>query len=98
VTSLLDYLNWNGWGISPEIWTVIMLLTTTAITWAVALTRGDVAYALVIVWALTGIAVRHASTPLVSTTAWIMSVTVALAIVLAVWRSRQDRLARPSTS
>jgi hypothetical protein len=25
VTVLLDYLNWNGWGISPEVWTVVVL-------------------------------------------------------------------------
>lgn len=25
ITSVLDYLQWNGWGISPEVWTFIML-------------------------------------------------------------------------
>jgi hypothetical protein len=90
-TSLLEYLNWNGWGISPEIWAVILLLTATAITWAAALTRGDVAYALVIVWALIGIAVKHAGVAIVSTTAWITSGAVAVAIGLAVWRGRQGK-------
>ncbi|MGC9334951.1 MAG: tryptophan-rich sensory protein [Anaerolineae bacterium] len=97
-TSLLDYLNWDGWGISPEIWTVIMLLITTAITWAVALTRGDIAYTLVIVWALVGIAVKHASTPIVSTTAWITTAVVALAAAVALWRTRQGKRFTANTS
>jgi hypothetical protein len=88
-TSLLDYLGWGGWGIRPEIWAVIMLLAATAITSAVALTRGDIAYGLVIVWAVVGIAVKHAGTPLVSTTAWILTVAVALVTALGAWLKRR---------
>jgi hypothetical protein len=90
-TSLLDYLNWGGWGIRPEIWGVIMLLTATTIASATALTRGDIAYALVIMWALAGIAVKQASAPMVSTTAWIMTTLVALVMALGAWLNRQDR-------
>jgi benzodiazapine receptor len=82
VTSLLDYLNWSGWGISPEAWTVIMLIAGVAIASAVSLTRGDVAYMLVIVWAFAGIAVKHAGTPVVATTAWVTTVLVALMLVV----------------
>ena len=81
VTSLLDYLNWNGWGISPEAWTVIMLVASIVIASAVSLTRGDVAYMLVIVWAFVGIAVKHAGTPVVATATW---VTTALAVLMLV--------------
>ncbi len=81
VTSLLDYLKWGGWGISPETWTVIMLIAGVAIASAVSLSRGDVAYMLVIVWAFAGIAVKHASAPVVATAAW---VTTALAAVMLV--------------
>jgi hypothetical protein len=72
VTSLLDYLHWSGWGISPETWTVIMLIAGAGIASAVSLTRADVAYMLVIAWAFTGIAVKHAGTAPVSITAWVM--------------------------
>jgi hypothetical protein len=81
VTSLLDYLNWGGWGISPEAWTVIMLVAGLVIASAVSLTRGDVAYMLVIVWAFAGIAVKHAGTSVVATAAW---VTTAVAALMAV--------------
>jgi hypothetical protein len=81
VTSVLDYVGWGGWGISPEAWTVIMLVAGTGIASAVSVTRGDSAYMLVIVWAFAGIAVKHAGTPVVATAAWS---TAALAAVMLV--------------
>ncbi|MGM0399807.1 MAG: tryptophan-rich sensory protein [Chloroflexota bacterium] len=81
VTSFLDYINWGGWGISPEWWTVIMLLAATAIASAMSFTRGDIAYMLVIIWAFVGIALRHAGTPIVAPAAW---VAVALVAVMTV--------------
>ncbi len=63
-TSLLE--NWNGWGLAPEWWAVIMLAVAAIVTSLVSLTRGDVAYVLVIVWAFAGIAVKHSDTPLVA--------------------------------
>jgi benzodiazapine receptor len=71
VTSLLYYLNWNGWGISPEIWTVIMLLVGVVITAAMRITRNEVAYLLVIIWAYMGIFVKHSGNPVVAPSALI---------------------------
>jgi benzodiazapine receptor len=89
VTSLLDYLNWSGWDISPEAWTVIMLVAGVGIASAVSLTRGDVAYMLVIVWAFAGIAVKHAGTPVVATAAWVTTALAALMLVVGlVFRKR----------
>ena len=81
-TSLLDYLQWSGWGISPEVWTVIMLVAGVAIASAVSLTRGDIAYMLVIVWAFAGIAVKHAGTLVVAISAWVMTAAVAVMLVV----------------
>ena len=81
VTDLLKYLNWSGWGISPEVWAVIMLIAGVIITSLVILTRGDIAYGLVIVWAFIGIAVKQASTPLVANTAWAMTALVVVVLV-----------------
>ena len=88
-SQLLVYLNWGGWGISPEIWTVIMLVAATAITAIVTITRGDVAYGLVIVWAVTGIGVKHTGTPLVAMTAWVMTAIVLIVTILGAWLKRQ---------
>jgi hypothetical protein len=84
VTSLLDYLNWSGWGISPQAWAVIMLAAATVIGSAVSFTRGDVAYVAVLVWAFAGIAIKHSDTPLVSIAAWVAAVFVALTLLIGV--------------
>jgi hypothetical protein len=84
VTSLLDYLGWKGWGISPEAWTVIVLIVALGIASAVSLTRGDVAYLLVLIWAFAGIGVKHAATPPVATAAWVTTALVALMLVVGI--------------
>jgi benzodiazapine receptor len=91
VTSLLDYLNWGGWGISPETWAVIILVVGTGIATAVSLTRGDVAYMLVIAWAFAGIAIKHAATPIVMASAWAMTAVVAVMLVIGVLLRRRRR-------
>ncbi len=96
VTSVLDYINWSGWGISPEWWTVIMLLVATGIASAVSFTRGDIAYMLVIIWALVGIALKHAGTPIVAPATWVAVVLVAVMMVvgkLSHARRKQPRYA-----
>jgi len=91
VTTVLDYLGWSGWGISDGTWAVIMLLAAGVIASAVSITRGDVAYSLVIVWALAGIAVKHAGTSPVAVTAWVMTAVVAVMLVVGVvWSRRRN--------
>ena len=40
------------------------------LAWAMSLTRGDVPYCLVLIWAFIGIAVKNGDTPVVATAAW----------------------------
>jgi benzodiazapine receptor len=82
VTTVLDYLGWDGWGM-PQVWAVAMLIAGSGIASAVGLTRGDVAYMLVIVWAFVGIAVKHTATPLVSIAAWVTAGLVSVMIVVS---------------
>lgn len=84
-SSVLYYLNWNGWGISPEVWTVIMLVAATGIASAVSLARSDIAYILVIIWAFVGIATKHAGTPVVATAAWVTTGLAVLMLVVGAW-------------
>jgi hypothetical protein len=58
VTSVLDDLGWSGWGISPEIWAILMLLAGVVISGLMSFTRADVAYSLVLIWAYIGIAAK----------------------------------------
>ncbi|MBN2394759.1 MAG: tryptophan-rich sensory protein [Anaerolineae bacterium] len=83
VTSLLDYLNWGGFGIAPEIWMGIVLVAVLVIATLMAFTRRDVAYALVLLWALAGISVKHAAVTAVVIPTWITFGLVALTLVAA---------------
>jgi hypothetical protein len=84
VTSLLDYLNWDGWLLSPEAWAVIMLVVAALIASAVSLTRGDIAYVLVIVWAFIGIAVKHSDTAVIAIVAGFLAGLVMGTLLLGV--------------
>lgn len=89
ITSLLDYLNWNGFGIAPEVWMVIMLAAVLVIAVLMLFTRRDIAYTFVILWALAGISIRFASVPAVATPTWITFGLVALALA-AVYLLRKN--------
>ncbi len=85
ITDLLYYWRWDGWGIAPELWAVIMLVVATALALAMSLMRGDVAFLLVMVWSFVGIAIKQSATPLVANAAWAMVVLIALMIPLGVF-------------
>ena len=92
-TQLLYFLDWNGWGISPEIWTVIMLAAGVVISALMSFTRADVAYSLVLVWAYIGIAVMHGETTLVATSALIAAgliLVIMLVVLVRKYRSQPD--------
>ncbi|MGF1675675.1 MAG: tryptophan-rich sensory protein [Rivularia sp. (in: cyanobacteria)] len=59
IASALYINNWNGFGISPQIWTVIMMIIATIIALFALFQRRDIAYSGVTVWALIAIAIKH---------------------------------------
>lgn len=61
VTTLLVDWNWNGWGLSGETWTIIILLVGLAIAVATMMSNKDIAYGLTVLWAYFGIAYKHIS-------------------------------------
>ena len=83
VSSVLYSIKWDGWGIGPQTWTVIMLAVAVALAGIMTLTRRDIAYLLVLVWAFVGIALKFPAVPLVSNAAWAASAAVAVLTLLA---------------
>lgn len=74
--------HWNGFGIPGATWAVIMLVIATALTVFIMLTRRDVAYLLVVVWAFYGIWVRQAAAPPVALVAGVAALAlVAVALI-----------------
>jgi hypothetical protein len=89
ITSWLYSINWDGFGIVPEIWAVIMLAVASLVGALMAFRRQDAGYLVVFVWAFAGIAVKQADTPLVAYAAWMAAVIAAgLAIYSLIWRWR----------
>lgn len=83
VTQMLWYVGWDGFGIAPEMWAVLVLLVVALLSTAMAISRGDVAYLLVIIWASIGIAIKQQPTPVVSITAWAVAAYAAILVILA---------------
>lgn len=83
VTDVLYYLKWDQFRILPEVWMGIMLAVVLALTAVMNFTRRDLAYTLVILWALVGIAVKFSAIPAVAIPTWITFVLVALSFVAA---------------
>ncbi len=86
VSVVLYTAGWNGGPLSPEAWTAIMIIVAAALGLAMILTRNEVAYPLVIIWSLVGIAVARSDTTLLVTTAG--GGALLLAGVLAMMRRR----------
>jgi hypothetical protein len=61
ITALLVSLGWDGWGISQQTWTVIILFVGLIIASVTMLKNKDIAYGLVILWAYAGILYQHLS-------------------------------------
>lgn len=69
VASALYASQWNGFGIAPSVWTVLMILIAAAITCAIVIQYRDVAFTGVIVWAFVAVGIRQAAQPAILITA-----------------------------
>ena len=88
VTSWLDSVGWNGFGLSEVSWFVIMLAVALVVAGLMAWTRRDVAYLLVLVWAFSGIAVKFSDVPTVMLWAWAATAVVAALAVASLLKRR----------
>jgi len=88
ITDVLYYLNWGGFGISPEVWMMIILAAVIIIAGMISLTRRDIAYNLVILWALVGIAVKHSSVTLVSIASLVSAAIVAIILIYSLLKRK----------
>jgi hypothetical protein len=90
---LLESQQWSGWGITPQVWTIIMLLIAGLITHFVVLPRLDFVYGGVFVWALMAIAIKNSEMVLIAGTAIGLSISL---IVLLLSFSFYGHEHRPS--
>lgn len=92
ITAVLYFLDWDGWGVAPQTWTVIMIGAGAAIACVLTLSRRDLVFPLVVVWALAGIAVRNGEAPIVEAAAWAAAMIVLAGMVVGYLRGRRQPL------
>lgn len=61
ITTLLVSVGWDGFGVSEEIWTMLVLIVGAAIGVARMFSDNNKTYGLVFVWAYVGIYIKHTS-------------------------------------
>jgi benzodiazapine receptor len=85
-------LGWDGFGLSLQTWAILVLAIALIIDLVVLATRSDIAYSLVFIWALAGIAVNQTANPSIVLTAEVAVaiIAVALPITLAFSRLRKN--------
>ena len=83
VTDVLYDIDWDGFGIAPQSWAVIMLAVAVLLGTVMALNRRDTAFLLVFGWAFAGIAVKQSAAKMVSTSAWVAAFLALLLVILA---------------
>jgi hypothetical protein len=94
ISATLVSLDWDGFGIDPEIWTIAIILVATVIASLVAYTRRDIAYELVILWAFLGIAVNQSDYPIIVALLTICAMAVLAVLVLSIYFTRVRPMGR----
>ena len=84
ISVTLVSINWDGFGISPEIWATTIIVVALIIALLVVATRKDVAYALVIIWAFVGIAVKQSANQTIVMLTEIGAAIIAIALVVTI--------------
>jgi len=83
VTQVLDYIHWDGFGIAPEIWFMIMVGAIVFISAMMSFTRRALEFNLVLIWALVGIGLKFPHVPMVNYSAWGGAILIALLAMVA---------------
>lgn len=92
LSALQIYYGWDNAGLSALAWTYVKIGTATAIAIVVLVLKRDQAFALVAVWALVGIGVKHTEPPLLNGLAFGSAL---LCLVIVCWLSIRPKLVRP---
>jgi hypothetical protein len=84
VAATLVSVNWDGFGISQETWAIIIVIIALLIAMLVALTRKDIAYGLVVIWALLGIAAKQSPNQSIVITTEVGTIILAITLIATI--------------
>lgn len=81
IATTLVSLDWDGFGINPETWASLIIIIALLLSLIIVVTRKDIAYGLVIVWAFIGISAAQTANQNIVTLAQISAVIVLLGLI-----------------
>lgn len=84
VATTLVSINWDGFGINPETWASLIIIIALLVSLIVTVTRKDVPYGLVIIWAFTGIAAAQTANRNIVMLTQVSAIIVLLALVATI--------------
>jgi benzodiazapine receptor len=84
VAVALVSVKWDSFGLAPEIWAAIVIALALIITLLVLSTRKDIAFALVIIWALVGIGVNQSGNSMIVLLTQISATSIAIATIVVI--------------
>ncbi|MNN17679.1 hypothetical protein D3C81_1308730 [compost metagenome] len=90
VASALYAIEWNGFGLSDTIWTIIMLTVATLIAFWLGLKFTDPAVVLVFIWAFIAISVKQQAYPSIAVTSIVLALLLVAHVLFLVFRKREQ--------
>ncbi len=96
ISALLVAIDWNGWGISPSNWTIILIGIITLLCLFMVYIRRNVSFAMVILWALYGIILKRQQIDAtlyadVISAAWTAFILIAVSAILQFVKNIRSR-------
>ncbi len=93
VTAVLVTADLPSYGLSEPVWTILVIIVGLLITVLMLLTRKDIAYSLVIVWAYLGIVIKRLDPELEPQVAIVVTTIISIVVVLAfiAWTAIKNR-------
>lgn len=82
ITTLLVSINWNGFGLSPVFWTILVIIVATLITLLILWYKNDIYYAFTVLWAFLGIIIKRNQVGGDYSIYIIINVVICMAIIL----------------
>lgn len=94
VSAALYASGWNGFGLAPQVWTLIMIVVTAILGLLMIQRRNALTYPAVLIWALIGIRVRPDQNESVGTAAAAAAFLLLLYLTFRLLRARQMEFIR----
>ena len=80
-TALLVHLNWNGFGLGEQFWTVAVIVVGIAIALTILFYRKDIFYCLVVDWAFLGILIKQVTVEATPVRSVIVIIIIGLSLI-----------------